>query len=99
MLAYNLPGIENLKLTREAYAGIFLGKIKKWNDKAIADVNPDVKLPDKRSIVVRVPAEAVQPTFSPSTSARSAKNLKSINVSAEPEMAGGNQGQGQRRRR
>ncbi len=34
VLAYNLPGVDNLKLTREAYAGIFLGKITKWNDKA-----------------------------------------------------------------
>src|SRR6202795_5318115 len=35
VLAYNLPGIENLKLSREAYVGIFLGTITKWNDAAI----------------------------------------------------------------
>lgn len=46
VLAYNLPGIENLKLSREAYVGIFLGKITKWNDPAIAKANPGVKLPD-----------------------------------------------------
>jgi phosphate transport system substrate-binding protein len=46
VLAYNLPGVENLKLSRDAYAGIFLGKITKWNDPAIAKTNEGVKLPD-----------------------------------------------------
>ena len=35
VLAYNLPDIEgDLKLSREAYVGIFLGEITKWNDPA-----------------------------------------------------------------
>jgi phosphate transport system substrate-binding protein len=46
VLAYNLPGVENLKLSRDAYAGIFLGKISKWNDPTIAKANEGVKLPD-----------------------------------------------------
>lgn len=46
VLAYNLPGIENLKLSREAYTGIFLGNVTKWNDPIIAKSNPGVKLPD-----------------------------------------------------
>src|ERR1700730_16736994 len=46
VLAYNLPGVENLKLSREAYTGIFLGKITKWNDPAIAKANEGAKLPD-----------------------------------------------------
>ena len=46
VLAYNLPGVDNLKLSREAYVGIFLGKITKWNDPAIAKTNEGVKLPD-----------------------------------------------------
>ena len=46
VLAYNLPGLESLKLSREAYSGIFLGKITKWNDPAIARTNEGVKLPD-----------------------------------------------------
>jgi len=45
VLAYNLPGVENLKLSREAYVGIFLGKIKKWSDPAIAKTNEGVKVP------------------------------------------------------
>jgi phosphate transport system substrate-binding protein len=46
VLAYNLPGVEILKLSREAYVGIFLGKITKWNDPTIAKANTGVKLPD-----------------------------------------------------
>src|ERR1700692_599481 len=46
VLAYNLPGVDNLKLSRDAYVGIFLGKITKWSDPAIAKANESVKLPD-----------------------------------------------------
>jgi phosphate transport system substrate-binding protein len=52
VLAYNLPGVEGLKLSRDTYVGIFLGKITKWNDPAIAKDNPDLKLPDKAITVV-----------------------------------------------
>jgi len=45
VLAYNLPEVKELKLSREAYAGIFLGEISKWNDPKIAASNPGVKLP------------------------------------------------------
>lgn len=54
VLAYNLPdGPSELKLSREAYPAIFLGKITKWNDPAIAASNPGVKLPDLDITVVR----------------------------------------------
>jgi phosphate transport system substrate-binding protein len=46
VLTYNLPGVNNLKLSRKAYSGIFLGTVKKWNDPLIAKDNPGVKLPD-----------------------------------------------------
>jgi phosphate transport system substrate-binding protein len=46
VLAYNLPGVDNLKLSREAYVGIFLGKITKWTDPAITKTNEGTKLPD-----------------------------------------------------
>ena len=42
---FNLPGIERLRFTPEALAGIFLGKVTKWDDAAIAEANPGVKLP------------------------------------------------------
>jgi phosphate transport system substrate-binding protein len=46
VLAYNLPGVTDLKLTRDAYVGIFLGKVNKWNDPEIAKANSGVKLPN-----------------------------------------------------
>jgi len=57
VLCFNLKDtagepITRLKLSRAAYAGIFLGDIKMWNDPAIASVNPDVKLPEKPISVV-----------------------------------------------
>jgi len=45
VLAYNLPGVTELKLSREAYVGIFLGDIKTWNDPKIKASNPGAKLP------------------------------------------------------
>jgi phosphate transport system substrate-binding protein len=45
VLAYNLPGVDDLKLSREAYVGIFLGKVTKWNDPAIGKANPGATLP------------------------------------------------------
>jgi phosphate transport system substrate-binding protein len=45
VLAYNLPGVQSLKLSRDAYVGIFLGKITAWDDPSIAKANEGVKLP------------------------------------------------------
>jgi len=51
--AYNIPGVTaELKFTPEALAGIFLGRIAKWNDKAITSANPGVNLPDRDIVVV-----------------------------------------------
>ena len=50
--AYNIPGVTGeVKFTPEVLAGIFLGKIARWNDKAITSVNPDITFPDKEIIV------------------------------------------------
>ncbi|MCG5062130.1 MAG: phosphate ABC transporter substrate-binding protein PstS [Limnoraphis sp. WC205] len=51
-LAYNLSGVEGLKLSRQTYADIFLGKITNWNDPAIAEDNPGLQLPDQPITVV-----------------------------------------------
>jgi phosphate transport system substrate-binding protein len=51
--AYNIPGVSGeVKFTPEALAEIFLGRITKWNDKAITSANPGVNFPDKDIIVV-----------------------------------------------
>jgi phosphate transport system substrate-binding protein len=52
VLAYNLPDVTDLKLSRDAYTGIFLGKITQWNDPIIAKANPGAKLPDTKITVV-----------------------------------------------
>jgi len=50
----NLPGIQpgEIKLSGKVLADIYLGKITKWNDPAIKQLNPNVKLPDTRITVV-----------------------------------------------
>lgn len=44
--AFNVPGVTALNLTGEALADIFMGKITKWNDAKLAELNPGVALPD-----------------------------------------------------
>jgi phosphate transport system substrate-binding protein len=51
--AYNIPGVNaELKFTADALAGIFLGKVTKWNDPQIAGQNKGVNLPNSDIIVV-----------------------------------------------
>ncbi|MEY6431537.1 phosphate ABC transporter substrate-binding protein PstS [Thioalkalicoccus limnaeus] len=52
VMAYHLPGIEELKLSREALSAIFLGEAVRWNDPVIAAANPGVALPDRPIVVV-----------------------------------------------
>jgi phosphate transport system substrate-binding protein len=50
---YNIPGVtQELKFTPEALAGIYLGKIKKWNDAELQKANAGAKLPDTEIVVV-----------------------------------------------
>ena len=50
--AYNLPGDPVVKFSGPVLADIFLGKIKKWNDPALAALNPGLTLPDRPIVVV-----------------------------------------------
>jgi phosphate transport system substrate-binding protein len=51
--AYNIPGVSGeVKFTPDSLAGIFMGRITKWNDKAITSANPGVNFPDKDIIVI-----------------------------------------------
>jgi len=47
VLAYNLPGVEKLKLDPDTLANIFLGKITTWDDAAIKALNPEATLPSE----------------------------------------------------
>jgi len=63
ILGYNLPGNpKGLKLPRDVYVGIFLGKITKWSDPKLKAANPGVNLPDSDITVVRR-ADASGTTF------------------------------------
>ncbi len=46
-VVYNLPGVSDLRLSREALTGIFSGQITRWNDSRIAAANPGATLPDQ----------------------------------------------------
>lgn len=52
VVAYNLPNVkERLRFTGPVVADIFLGKVVKWSDPEIAQLNPGVKLPDDPIVV------------------------------------------------
>jgi len=55
VLAVNLPGFKSgdLVLDGKTLGDIYLGKIKKWDDEAIAKLNPGKKLPSQNIAVVR----------------------------------------------
>ena len=52
VVAYNLDGVKELKLTGELIAQIFAGEIKQWNDERLATLNPGVELPSEAIIPV-----------------------------------------------
>ncbi len=63
VLGYNIPGNpKGLKLPRDVYVSIFLGKITKWSDPKLKAANPGVTLPDSDITVVRR-ADASGTTF------------------------------------
>ncbi len=52
VIAYNLPGVDNLKMTPELLENIFLGTITKWDDPKIKAVNAGLNLPDLKIAVI-----------------------------------------------
>src|SRR6516164_6336009 len=72
---YNIPGVTGtLNFTPEALAGIYLGKITKWNDPEIAKANPGVKLPTRISLWCIAPKRAGRASFGPTIFRRSARS-------------------------
>ncbi len=51
VIAFNIPGVDSLKLTGEVVADIFLGTITRWDDPSISSLNPEVTLPAEEIIV------------------------------------------------
>ncbi len=52
VVAFNVPGVNELKLDGETLARIFAGNIEYWDDPAIKWLNPGVKLPHRKIVVV-----------------------------------------------
>ena len=52
VVAYNLDGVKDLKLSGDVIADIFAGKIRMWNDERLAALNPGVALPSEAIIPV-----------------------------------------------
>jgi len=95
VLAHSLKDIPNLKLSRDAYIGIFMGKITKWNDPAIASVNPDVKLPDAPiNVVVRADSSGTTNVFTRHLSAVSKEFEQSVGINNMPNWPVGTRSKG-----
>ena len=95
VLAYNVPGLTELKLSRDAYSGIFLGKVKKWNDPAIAKTNPGAKMPDGViNVVVRADASGTTFVFTQHLSAISKEFAASPGTNDMPAWPVGTRSKG-----
>ena len=85
VLIYNLKEVDQLKLTREAYTGIFLGTVARWNDPLIVDANPGVPLPDTAIILVtRSDASGTTYTLTRHLSAASPEFESTVGVAKAP---------------
>jgi len=84
---YNLPEVhQELRLSGEVLADIFLGVVKTWNAPQIAKLNPDVALPGTAIHVIQRPAgKGSNYVFSDFLSKSSAKFRAQIGVSASPK--------------
>ncbi len=98
--AYNLEEVkEPLVFSGPVLADIFLGKIKKWDDKAIQDLNPGVKLPAKDiGVVHRSDGSGTTYIWVDYLSKVSPEWKKKVGVGHVRGLAGRRRRQGQRRR-
>ena len=95
VLTYNLKDVPGLKLSRKAYAGIFLGEVKKWNDPLIAKANPGLKLPDQPiNVVVRADSSGTTFVFTQHLSAISEKFAKNPGANNMPNWSVGTKSKG-----
>lgn len=95
VLTYNLKGVSDLKLSRQAYTGIFLGKVKKWNDPLIAKENAAVALPDVPiNVVVRADGSGTTFVFTKHLSAVSPEFAKDPGVNTLPNWPTGTRSKG-----
>jgi phosphate transport system substrate-binding protein len=95
VLAYNLPDVSDLRLSRDSYTGIFLGKVTKWNDPSIVKSNPGAKLPDLPiNVVVRADSSGTTFVFSKHLAAVSPDFAKNVGVNSMPNWPVGTRSKG-----
>jgi len=95
VLAYNLPDVPDLKLSREAYSGIFLGTVKTWNDPLIAKSNPGAKLPATPiNVVVRADGSGTSFVFTKHLSSINPDFQKTVGVDQAPNWPVGTKSKG-----
>ncbi|SFK24928.1 phosphate ABC transporter substrate-binding protein PstS [Methylocapsa palsarum] len=83
VLAYNLPDLPTgLKLPRDVYPDIFLGKITNWSDARIAAANPEIRLPD-------LPITIVRRLDSSGTTYALTKHLSAVNAAFRERVGAG----------
>jgi phosphate transport system substrate-binding protein len=84
---YNLPDVhEELRLSGEVLAGIFLGEVKTWNAPQIAKLNPDITLPNLPIQVINRPAgKGSNYVFTDFLSKVSSKFRTQVGVSPSPK--------------
>ena len=95
VIAYNLEGVNELKLSREAYAGIFLKEITKWNDPKIAATNEGVELPDEDiNVIVRSDSSGTTYNFTQHLAAISEKFNSEVGINKAPNWPVGTKSKG-----
>ena len=92
----NLPGVsENIAFAPETLAGIFLGKIRKWNDPVLKRANRDAQLPDLDIVVVhRADGSGTSYAWSDYLSRTSAEWKSDVGVSLTPKWPIGREAAG-----
>ncbi len=95
VLAYNLQDVSELKLSRQAYTGIFSGKVTMWNDPLIARDNPRAKLPNTRiHVIVRADSSGTTFVFTKHLSAISPEFEKRVGSNNMPSWPVGTRSKG-----
>lgn len=88
-VVYNVPGVSNLKLSREVLPAIFSGQITNWNDPKIAADNPGVNLPDRPiRLAVRADSSGTSYIFTNYLSAIDPYFKGRLGASKEPSWPG-----------
>lgn len=95
VITYNLPNNPELKFSPATIADIFLGKIKKWDDKAIKDDNPGVQLPSTDiSVVHRSDSSGTTAIFTEYLSKVSPEWKEKVGAGKQPNWPVGQGGKG-----